>query len=159
MLIPRILYENDVVFCFWGRIYVRRILSMGFPLANSSISLSRYRISRIKGSSIFSIRTPQTVTFILVFIHLRSALKKRLVVNVLISLEIQFLLAVSGEPVNDFIYLIFCAVFTDAFMDKERVDFREGHLISVLFLHHSSLLAVSIFRPDGFADRKDSFPK
>ena len=51
-------------------------LSMGFPLANSSISLSRYRISRIKGSSIFSIRTPQTVTFILVFIHLRSALKK-----------------------------------------------------------------------------------
>ena len=97
--------------------------------------------------------------FISVFIHLRSALKKRLVVNVLISLEIQFLLAVSGEPVNDFIYLIFCAVFTDAFMDKERVDFREGHLISVLFLHHSSLLAVPIFRPDGFADRKDSFPK
>ena len=47
-------------------------------------------------------------------------MKKRLVVNVLISLEIQFLLAVSGEPVNDFIYLIFCAVFTDAFMDKER---------------------------------------
>ena len=70
-----------------------------------------------------------------------------------------FRLAVSGEPVNDFIYLIFCAGFTDAFMDKERVDFREGHLISVLFLHHSSLLAVPIFRPDGFADRKDSFPK
>lgn len=35
MLLPRILYENDVVFCFWGRIYVRRILSMGFPLTNS----------------------------------------------------------------------------------------------------------------------------
>ena len=86
-------------------------------------------------------------------------MKKRLVVNVLISLEIQFLFAVSGEPVNDFIYLIFCAVFTDAFMDKERVDFREGHLISVLFLHHSSLLAVPIFRPDGFADSKDRFPK
>ena len=34
---------------------------MGFPLASSSTSLSRYRISRISGSSTSSTRTPQTV--------------------------------------------------------------------------------------------------
>ena len=36
----------------------------GFPFASSSISLSKYRIFRISGSSISSTRTPQTVPVI-----------------------------------------------------------------------------------------------
>ena len=46
-------------------IYSRRIFSIGRPLASSSTSLSRYRIFRISGSSISSMRTPQTTPVIL----------------------------------------------------------------------------------------------
>jgi len=40
--------------------YLRRIFSMDFPLASSSTSLSRYRISSISGLVIVSSFTPQT---------------------------------------------------------------------------------------------------
>ena len=45
--------------------YPRRIFSMDLPFASSSTSLSMYRIFRISGSSISSMRTPQTVPVIL----------------------------------------------------------------------------------------------
>src|SRR5690606_34689359 len=45
--------------------YLRRIFSIGLPFASSSTSLSRYRIFRISGSSISSMRTPQITPVIL----------------------------------------------------------------------------------------------
>ena len=47
-----------------GGHYFLKICSMGLPLASSSTSLSRYRISRISGSWISSTRTPHTVPVI-----------------------------------------------------------------------------------------------
>ena len=46
-------------------IYIRRILSIALPLASSSTILSKYRISRMTGSSILSILTPQTTPVII----------------------------------------------------------------------------------------------
>ena len=47
-----------------GDNYFRRIFSMGLPLASSSTSLSRYRMSRMSGSSISSTRMPQILPVI-----------------------------------------------------------------------------------------------
>ena len=44
--------------------YFRRIFSIGFPFASSSVNLSRQRISRMSGSSTSSTRTPQTTPLI-----------------------------------------------------------------------------------------------
>ena len=58
--------------------YVRRMFAIGFPLVSSSTSLSRYRISRIRGSSISSTLTPHTLPVMrLRFGFMAGALRKK----------------------------------------------------------------------------------
>lgn len=111
--------------------YLRRIFSIVFPLASSSTSLSRYLISCINGSSMFSTRTPHTVPVIIFQSGFNiGAHKKKSPYDMSESRNSSICSnVVTRKPRCDFQNFVFCAILLFRLCYQHRVNFCKAHCI------------------------------
>ena len=101
---------------------------MGLPFASSSTSLSRYRMLRISGSSISSIRTPQMTPVILGAFGCSAGASPK-------KLRRARALTAARQPADDFVHLLPLAPFHFGFPDVVGIYAGEGSGEDPVLLH------------------------
>ena len=110
------------------------------------MSLSRYRISCISGSSIVSTRMPHTTPAICFrFGFSCGALRKKSRMSACLPQPFRFLLRYIGQPGDHLEHFVHCASFFIRLADQKRIDFVETYAINFSWFIPFSpiLLAIS----------------
>ena len=116
--------------------YPRKIFSIVFPLANSSINLSKYRISCIKGSLISSTRTPQITPLIIFFSDSSQApLRRNVPLKLLLLIVGTDLLSNNQLTKNNLIHFILGTIFALRLLYIEGIDTCKRHGVYARIFH------------------------